>query len=92
VAIRLRRKIYPRGGSFETTLPLPLLFQLDLEKKHDAVFEFDDQTKRWYLSILPRDSIVENSYSDSQDLKLPDNSTSRSADRKRNLLLKGGGA
>jgi hypothetical protein len=47
----LKRKIYSRGSSFETTIPRPLLFSLDLSKKHDIVFKFDQKQKKWYVEF-----------------------------------------
>jgi len=49
MAISLKRKLYSRGGSFETTIPIQLLFSLDLEKKHNVLFEFDKKQNRWYI-------------------------------------------
>jgi hypothetical protein len=51
MSISLKRKLYPRGGSFETTIPLQLLFSLDVKKKHNVVFEFDKDTGRWYIGF-----------------------------------------
>jgi hypothetical protein len=51
MAVQLRRKIYPRGGSYETTIPLQLLFSLDLSKKHDIVFEFDPKSNKWFVDF-----------------------------------------
>ena len=47
----LKRKLYRRGSSFETTIPMPLLFSLDLAKKHNVMFDFDQQSNRWYVSF-----------------------------------------
>jgi hypothetical protein len=47
----LRRKIYRRGGSVETTIPAPLLFSLDDSKKYEAVFEYDKKPGKWLLSF-----------------------------------------
>lgn len=47
----IRRKLYKRGSSFETTLPVPLLFGLDLTKKYNAMFVFDESTQRWYIEF-----------------------------------------
>lgn len=47
----LRRKLYRRGSSYETTIPMPLLFALDLSKKHDIIFTFDTKASRWYLGF-----------------------------------------
>ncbi|MBU2560979.1 MAG: hypothetical protein KKD17_01685 [Nanoarchaeota archaeon] len=49
--VTLRRKIYRRGSSFETTVPMPLLFALDLSKRHDILFNFDQQSNRWYVEF-----------------------------------------
>ena len=51
----IRRKLYSRGSSFETTIPMPLLFSLDLKKKHIVLFKFDPETKRWYIEFEPAD-------------------------------------
>ncbi len=47
----IRRKIYRRGSSFETTLPMPLLFAIDKSKKYNVVFSFDEETQRWYIEF-----------------------------------------
>ncbi|MGV8141730.1 MAG: hypothetical protein ACP5NW_04800 [Candidatus Woesearchaeota archaeon] len=52
MAISLKRKLYSRGGSFETTIPIQLLFSLDLKRKHTVQFEYDKATKRWYVDIV----------------------------------------
>ncbi len=52
--MRFRRKLYPRGGSHETTLPKPLLFELDPDKKYDVVFDFNPETRKWELSFEER--------------------------------------
>ncbi len=49
-----RRKLYKRGSSFETTIPMPLLFALDKSKKHDVLFTFDPSTNRWVISFEER--------------------------------------
>lgn len=46
-----KRKIYKRGSSYETTLPMPILFALDKSKKHNVVFRFDAKTSRWYIEF-----------------------------------------
>jgi len=51
MAVSLKRKLYSRGGSFETTVPIQMLFSLDLKKKHDVIFEFDKKTGRWYVNF-----------------------------------------
>ena len=49
--VEIRRKLYKRGSSFETTIPMPLLFAIDKSKKYEAVFAFDESTKRWYVEF-----------------------------------------
>ncbi|MEK6856596.1 MAG: hypothetical protein AABX49_01130 [Nanoarchaeota archaeon] len=45
------RKIYKRGSSFETTIPMPLLFALDMKKKHNLIFKFNQKENRWYVEF-----------------------------------------
>ena len=45
----LQRRIYRRGDSFETTIPMPLLFGLDPSRKYYAVFRYDKG--EWYLEF-----------------------------------------
>ena len=47
----LKRKLYRRGSSFETTIPMPLLFSLDPDKKYHVIFELDKKTNRWYIKF-----------------------------------------
>ncbi|MFH1064142.1 MAG: hypothetical protein V1729_03620 [Candidatus Woesearchaeota archaeon] len=47
----LKRKLYKRGSSFETTIPMPMLFSLDLESRHNVLFKFDQSTNRWYVDF-----------------------------------------
>jgi hypothetical protein len=49
--MEIRRKLYSRGSSFETTIPRPLLFSLDLSKKQEVVFIFDNEKGKWYLDF-----------------------------------------
>ncbi|MBI5398763.1 hypothetical protein HZB03_04835 [Candidatus Woesearchaeota archaeon] len=49
----LRRKLYRRGSSYETTIPMPLLFALDTSKKHVVIFKFDNKQNRWYVEFEP---------------------------------------
>ena len=51
MAAEIKRKLYKRGSSFETTIPMPLLFAYDLSKKHNVAFKFDAKLHRWYLEI-----------------------------------------
>ncbi len=47
----IRRKLYKRGSSFETTIPMPLLFAIDKKKKHDVLFIYDKKKNRWYIEF-----------------------------------------
>lgn len=47
----IRRKLYRRGSSFETTIPMPMLFQLDMSKKHNVVFRLDKKLNRWFIDF-----------------------------------------
>lgn len=49
MAVSLKRKLYVRGGSYETTIPLQMLLGLDLERKNDVIFEYDAKQKKWYV-------------------------------------------
>ena len=52
---QLKRKLYTRGSSFETTIPMPLLFKLDIpQKKYDVVFNYDKDNDRWYIDFTER--------------------------------------
>jgi hypothetical protein len=49
--MEIRRKLYPRGSSYETTIPRPLLFQVNPQEKYDVIFIYDESTRRWYISL-----------------------------------------
>ena len=49
--MEFKRKIYKRGSSFETTIPMPLLFALDLKKKYEIIFNFNSKEKKWYIEF-----------------------------------------
>ncbi|MEK6984707.1 MAG: hypothetical protein AABX33_09105 [Nanoarchaeota archaeon] len=49
--ISWNRKLYKRGSSFETTIPMPLLFALDKKKKHNVIFAYDEEANRWYIKF-----------------------------------------
>ncbi|MCX8147246.1 MAG: hypothetical protein N3D84_02155 [Candidatus Woesearchaeota archaeon] len=56
MAIEFKRKLYKRGSSFETTIPMPMLFALDLSKKHNVVFKLEKAANksgvnRWYIEF-----------------------------------------
>ena len=47
----IKRKLYKRGSSFETTIPMPLLFAIDKSKKYNVIFKFDENSNRWYVEF-----------------------------------------
>jgi hypothetical protein len=47
----IRRNLYKRGSSFETTIPMPLLFGTDPDKKYNVVFKYNELNHRWYVEI-----------------------------------------
>jgi len=49
--MEFRRKLYRRGSSFETTIPMPLLFAIDKSQKHNVVFSFDADANKWFLKF-----------------------------------------
>lgn len=49
--MKLKRKLYTRGSSYETTIPMPLLFDKNLKKKHEIIFSYDNKAKKWYIEI-----------------------------------------
>ena len=49
--IEIRRKLYKRGSSYETTIPAQLLFALDKNKKYNVVFSYDNINNKWYLQF-----------------------------------------
>jgi len=46
-----RRKLYKRGSSYETTIPMPLLFALDKGKKYSIIFVYDEESNKWYIKF-----------------------------------------
>jgi hypothetical protein len=51
ITTTLKRRLYKRGSSYETTIPMPLLFSLDKNKKHNVLFIFEPKQNRWYISF-----------------------------------------
>ncbi len=51
MASEFRRKLYKRGSSFETTIPKPLLFLLDMKKKYNVLFAYDEEANKWYIKF-----------------------------------------
>ncbi len=54
MATTLKRKLYRRGSSFETTIPMPLLFALDKSKRYNVLFVYDPKTQKWYIEFEER--------------------------------------
>ena len=50
----IKRKLYKRGSSFETTIPMPMLFSLDKSKKHYVLFKYDKKKDRWHIEFEER--------------------------------------
>ena len=46
-----KRKLYKRGSSFETTIPMPLLFFLDKKKRYNVIFAYDEESNKWYIKF-----------------------------------------
>jgi len=67
--MEFRRKLYTRGSSFETTIPMPLLLTLDAAKKYDVLFSFDQEKQAWQIrfeereetSVMQQESSQQNS-------------------------------
>ena len=51
MSFEIRRKLYIRGSSFETTIPMPLLFKLDKSKKYEVIFEYDPKKDKWHIDF-----------------------------------------
>lgn len=47
----IKRKLYRRGSSYETTIPMPLLFALDKNRRHYVKFIYDREKERWYIEF-----------------------------------------
>ncbi len=54
--MEFRRRLYRRGSSFETTIPMPLLLTLDPDARHDVVFMFDPVSHQWVVRFEPRNA------------------------------------
>ncbi len=57
---QLKRKLYKRGSSYETTIPMPILFAVDKSKKQNVLFTFDSQKSRWYIDFEEESNEVGN--------------------------------
>ena len=49
--VEFKRKLYKRGSSFETTIPMPLVMLLDNKKKYNVVFAYDEEANKWYIKF-----------------------------------------
>jgi len=47
----IKRNLYKRGSSYETTIPLPLLFGVDPSHKYNVVFKYNEINHRWYVEF-----------------------------------------
>lgn len=52
--VEFKRKLYKRGSSFETTIPMPILMLLDKNKRYNVVFAYDEQANKWYIKFEER--------------------------------------
>lgn len=52
--VEFKRKLYTRGSSFETTIPMPILMLLDKNKRYNVVFAYDNESNRWYIKFEER--------------------------------------
>lgn len=46
-----KRKLYKRGSSFETTIPMPMIMLLDKNKKYNVIFAYDEEANKWYMKF-----------------------------------------
>ena len=60
MAVEFKRKLYNRGSSYETTIPMPLLFALDKKKKYNVVFSYDSPANKWYIKFEEIEKGVED--------------------------------
>jgi hypothetical protein len=49
--MEIKRRLYKRASSFETTVPMPLLFAIDKTKKYNIIFKFDKEENKWYIEF-----------------------------------------
>lgn len=56
----IKRKLYKRGSSYETTIPMPILFAVDKSKKQNVLFKFDNQRSKWYIEFEEEKMIDDN--------------------------------
>jgi len=46
-----KRKLYKRGSSYETTVPMPLLFAIEKTKRYNVVFSYDADANKWFIKF-----------------------------------------
>ena len=51
MSAEIKRNLYKRGSSYETTVPMPLLFAIDKSKKYHVVFKYNESNHRWYIKF-----------------------------------------
>lgn len=56
--VTFKRKLYKRGSSFETTIPMPLLFALEKDRKYNVVFSFDQESNKWFIKFEEQEKKV----------------------------------
>ena len=49
--VEFKRKLYKRGSSFEPTIPMPLLFALDKNRKYNVIFAYDEESNHWFIKF-----------------------------------------
>ncbi len=83
--VEFRRKLYRRGSSFETTIPMPILFAIDSEKKHNVVFRYDAEKERWYIDFeeLPQRAPGEEEKKEKEGAKGKEGSAKRQDEKRR---------
>jgi hypothetical protein len=52
--VEFKRKLYKRGSSFETTIPMPILMLLDKSRKYNVIFAYDGDANKWYIKFEER--------------------------------------
>lgn len=51
MSTEFKRKLYKRGSSYETTIPMPLLFAIERTKKYYVVFSYDADANKWFIKF-----------------------------------------
>ena len=77
--MEFRRKLYTRGSSYETTIPMPILFSLNKKKKHEVIFVFEPETNRWFIKV--EEEKTETKQVSDQALKQPKTETKQEKEK-----------